>query len=263
MEQKKIRLAVEADLDRILEIYEIARQFMRENGNPTQWNNGYPQHDLLRKDIEWNRLYVVEEGEEIKGVTADVERYETTLGEVVWELLISDREPSYFDGEERVDIASDEMLFGSIAELMYDYGILSDNMAERYTWGSLGDMWSETYNMQRVMYVTFEVVVPANGSVRVDATMMKDASIDYVGEGTDRNGFDMVIQVGSTIEFSKQSASVSNSQFIEIIYQNFGFDLENGVTKVELNMNEPHYYMEVRKVYTEGEEKAYVDWSKE
>ena len=68
MEQKKIRLAVEADLDRILEIYEIARQFMRENGNPTQWNNGYPQHDLLRKDIEWNRLYVVEEGEEIKGV---------------------------------------------------------------------------------------------------------------------------------------------------------------------------------------------------
>ena len=35
----------------------------------------------------------------------------------------------------------------------------------------------------------------------------------------------------STLEFSKQSASVSNRQFIEIIYQNFGFDLENGVNK--------------------------------
>ena len=67
----------------------------------------------------------------------------------------------------------------------------------------------------------------------------------------------------STLEFSKQSASVSNRQFIEIIYQNFGFDLENGVTKVELDVNEPHYYMEVRKVCTEGEEKVYVDWLKE
>ena len=219
--------------------------------------------DIANLKVQGYRDGGCDEGEEIKGVTADVERYETNLGEIVWELLISDREPSYFDGEEKIDIASDEVLYGSIAELMYDYGILSDNVAERYAWGDLGDMWSETYNMQRVMYVTFEVVVPANGSVQVDATMMKNASIDHVGEGTDRNGFDMVTQVGSTLEFSRQSASVSNSQFIEIIYQNFGFDLENGITKVELDVNEPHYYMEVRKVYTEGEEKAYVDWSKE
>ena len=218
--------------------------------------------DITNLNVQGYRDGGCDEGEEITGVTADVERYETTLGEIVWELLISDREPSYFD-EEQVDIASDEVLYGSIAELMYDYGMLSDNVAERYAWGDLGDMWSETYNMQRVMYVTFEVVVPANGSVQVDATMMKNASIDHVGEETDRNGFDMVTQVGSTLEFSKQSASVSNSQFIEIIYQNFGFDLEKGITKVELDVNEPHYYMEVRKVYTEGEEKAYVDWSKE
>ena len=209
--------------------------------------------DITNLNVQGYRDGGCDEGEEITGVTADVERYETTLGEIVWELLISDREPSYFD-EEQVDIASDEVLYGSIAELMYDYGMLSDNVAERYAWGDLGDMWSETYNMQRVMYVTFEVVVPANGSVQVDATMRKDASFDHVGEGTDRNGYDMVTQLGSTLEFSKQSASVSNSQFIEIVYQNFGFDLENGITQVELDMNEPHYYMEVRKVYAEGEE---------
>ena len=219
--------------------------------------------DVTNLKVQGYRDGGCDEGEEITGASADVERYEATLGEVVWELLIEDREPSYFDGEEKVDIASDEVLYGSIAELMYDYGILSDNVAERYAWGSLEDMWSETYNMQRVMYVTFEVVVPANSSVQVDATMVKAASIDHVGEGTDRNGFDMVTQVGSTLEFSSQTASLSNSQFIEIIYQNFGFDLENGITKVELDVNEPHYYLEVRKVYTEGEEKAYVDWSEE
>ena len=209
--------------------------------------------DITNLNVQGYRDGGCDEGEEITGVTVDVERYEATLGEIVWELLIADRKPSYFD-EEQVDIVSDEVLYGSIAELMYDYGMLSDNVAERYAWGDLGDMWSETYNMQRVMYVTFEIVVPANGSIQVEAAMRKDASFDYIGEGTDRNGFDCVTQLGSTLEFTNQTASVSNSQFIEIVYQNFGFDLENGITQVELDVNEPHYYMEVRKVYTEGEE---------
>lgn len=203
--------------------------------------------DITGLEVQGYRDGGCEEGEEIEGVTANVERFETTLGEIVWKLLIEEHEPSYFD-EEQIDIASDEMLFGSMAELMYDYGILSDNVAERYEWGSLEDMWTETYNMQRVMYVNFDVVIPANGSVRVDATMRKDASFDFVGEDTDRNGYDMVTRLGSILEFSEQTASVSNTQFIEIVYQNFGFDLENGITQVELDMNEPHYYMEVRKV---------------
>ena len=214
--------------------------------------------DITGPEIQGYRDGGCEEGEEIKGVTADVERYETTLGEIVWELLIEEREPSYFD-EEQVDIASAEMLFGSIAELMYDYGILSDNVAERYEWGSLEDMWSETYNMQRVMYVSFEVVAPANGSVRVDASMRKDASFDFVGEGMDRNGYDMVTQLGSVLEFSEQTASVSNTQFIEIVNQNFGFDLENGITQVELDLNEPYYYMEIRKISSEGEENISIN----
>jgi RimJ/RimL family protein N-acetyltransferase len=57
-----------ADLHRIEEIYANARAFMAANGNPTQWNNGYPQKDLLEEDIRLNRLYVVEEENEIKGV---------------------------------------------------------------------------------------------------------------------------------------------------------------------------------------------------
>ena len=208
--------------------------------------------DITGLEVQGYRDGGCEEGEEIIGVTADVVRFETTLDEIMWKLLIEEHEPSYFD-EEQIDIASDDMLFGSMAELMYDYGILSDYVAERYEWGSLEDMWTETYNMQRVMYVSFEVVVPANGSVRVDAAMRKDASFDFVGEGTDRNGYDLVTRLGFTLEFTEQTASVSNTQFIEIVYQNFGFDLENGITQVKLDVNEPHYYMEVRKI--SGEEK--------
>lgn len=60
MEIKKIRRAQPADMERILEIYEIARNFMAENGNPTQWKDGYPQQEMLEEDIQRERLYVVE-----------------------------------------------------------------------------------------------------------------------------------------------------------------------------------------------------------
>ena len=61
MEQKRIRPAEQADLDRILDIYAAAREFMAENGNPTQWKDGYPWLDMLEEDIRLGRLYVVEE----------------------------------------------------------------------------------------------------------------------------------------------------------------------------------------------------------
>lgn len=64
----KVRPAVVADLDEIERIYAAARQFMRENGNPTQWSGGYPWRDLLEEDISRNRLYVVTEQDCLCGV---------------------------------------------------------------------------------------------------------------------------------------------------------------------------------------------------
>ena len=46
-----VRLADRNDLPRILDIYEIARNFMAKNGNPTQWAGGYPAESLLEGDI--------------------------------------------------------------------------------------------------------------------------------------------------------------------------------------------------------------------
>lgn len=68
MEKMKIRPAMQADLEIIEEIYAGARQFMCANGNPTQWNDGYPRRELLEEDICKGRLYVAEEGSKIVGV---------------------------------------------------------------------------------------------------------------------------------------------------------------------------------------------------
>lgn len=56
-----IRLAREGDLPRILEIYATARAFMREQGNPNQWKDGYPAKETLLADIAAQKLYVGEE----------------------------------------------------------------------------------------------------------------------------------------------------------------------------------------------------------
>ena len=57
-----IRKAEKRDLPRIHEIYAIARQFMRDNGNHAQWGEGDRPEELLEDDIRQGNLYVLEEG---------------------------------------------------------------------------------------------------------------------------------------------------------------------------------------------------------
>ena len=67
-EAEEIVTAKEADLPRILEIYDIAKAYMRANGNPNQWNGAYPDPETLRTDIEKQRLYVYKKDGRIHGV---------------------------------------------------------------------------------------------------------------------------------------------------------------------------------------------------
>ena len=53
-----IRKAELAELDEIMKIFDIARQYMREKGNINQWINGYPSRELITEDIEKGQLFV-------------------------------------------------------------------------------------------------------------------------------------------------------------------------------------------------------------
>lgn len=48
------------DYDRIMAIYERARFFMKETGNPTQWGDNWPPVALVKKDIEEGTNIVLE-----------------------------------------------------------------------------------------------------------------------------------------------------------------------------------------------------------
>lgn len=55
------------DLEAVMEIYASAREFMRDNGNGSQWGQTHPRRELIEADIENKNGYVVEENDEIVG----------------------------------------------------------------------------------------------------------------------------------------------------------------------------------------------------
>ncbi|MFV0587775.1 GNAT family N-acetyltransferase [Bacteroides reticulotermitis] len=55
-----IRPTEKTDLKRIMEIYDFARAFMQENGNPNQWIDGYPSEEFMLQEITANHSFVCE-----------------------------------------------------------------------------------------------------------------------------------------------------------------------------------------------------------
>lgn len=64
----KIRQSTEADFEEIMKIYEYARRFMAENGNPGQWGpTNWPPGSVIRDDISQGQSYVCVHEEKIVG----------------------------------------------------------------------------------------------------------------------------------------------------------------------------------------------------
>lgn len=63
-----IRHAKVSDLNTIMDIFSHARQRMRESGNYSQWVNGYPDAEIVCKDIEESNSYIIESDKGMLGV---------------------------------------------------------------------------------------------------------------------------------------------------------------------------------------------------
>lgn len=64
----EIRKSEFTDIDRIMAIYAIAKDFMAAHGNGTQWQPGYPGEEQLRTDIQRGCSYVFVENGAVVGV---------------------------------------------------------------------------------------------------------------------------------------------------------------------------------------------------
>ena len=63
-----IRKTTAADVDAAAALYDSARAFMKESGNPNQWNGSYPNADNILVDIASGGSYVCEDDGEIVAV---------------------------------------------------------------------------------------------------------------------------------------------------------------------------------------------------
>lgn len=233
----------------------------RPNASP-EWqhpNDGYIillGEDLQDYTLQGYRDGGCDPGEELHDLNCTITRYETTLGELLAGLMpdylkevISQLDADRYGVTPPQGIPSHELYLGLAAELLESYGQIGTTPVERYDTGMLEDIFSAVYTNSRVIYFSFEVTIPAGESVSVNIGMPKDASIDYVGNDKGKDGFDMATILGSNLTFTEQTASICRFEEIEIVAQNFGFDLENGITNVPLDLNQDHYWIQVRKVH--------------
>ena len=64
----EIRNSTIEDINLIMELYQYARQFMKEHGNPNQWGpTNWPPEELIRSDIAEGNSYVCVCGGQIAG----------------------------------------------------------------------------------------------------------------------------------------------------------------------------------------------------
>lgn len=77
-----IRKAHHNDLPRIMNIFSVAKKFMRKSGNKNQWTNGYPSEEIIEKDIENGNFYVEEKNDNIIGCFAFIIGIEPTYHKI-------------------------------------------------------------------------------------------------------------------------------------------------------------------------------------
>lgn len=183
-----------------------------------------------------------EPGDE-RDFSVTVRQYETSLEDI---LRKTAREMYAWLEDPGLDF---EMYFGLMKENLVAYGVLSDYPAERYYGSSLEDL--DFCHMDRIFYLETRAAVPAGESVTLTAEMRKEGSYDFYCAHTEHQGiygYDMVTGLGSNLTCTRQTALLEDRGQIEIVRQNFGFDLENGVKKVALDPDQEHYYLEVKRL---------------
>lgn len=161
----------------------------------------------------------------------------------------TDFEMGYFESDYDYGF---ELYFGLLKEHLMAYSSLSGDGVQRYEDGAIENM--DVIGVSRVFWLEAEVTIPAGSYVTVEAVSEKEPSYDFYCSNTANrkiSGYDMVTRLGSNLIFTEQTAKLEDRGQIEIVRQNFGFDIENGVNEVELDMEEPHYYLEVRAIDTE------------
>lgn len=190
---------------------------------------------------------------ELPGLTADVVRWESTLGEIFEKIAREEYEEIKNKGTAEEGALAQEVSFETYFEAALKFfaqnGPQGTESKERYERGELRDILQETASMPRVLYWTFQVTVPAGESVLLTVEMQKPASYFYEWEDP-RNArvmsFELASNLGSNLSFASQSVEICGTENLEIVEQDFDFDLQNEIRQTQLDPERSHWKLAVR-----------------
>ena len=242
------------------------------DGGSYNWDTGHMkrEYSIPQSGASWygKTCYLIAVGEDLRNLTTQgyatggsdtkktieagvtVRRYETDLETILRttaQAIYQDWQANGIETQARLDAVGFELYFNMLKGWLLSDGSLSGSEAARCNTGALED--NDVLFTDRVFYLEAEITVPAVGSVTLNAVMCKDGSFDYYCARTGNKGvygYDLVTELGSNLACTGQRATVEDRGLIEIVRQNFGFDLENGVKTVDLDPTQEHYYLEVR-----------------
>lgn len=174
-----------------------------------------------------------------------VDRYEVSLDDALRDAA---RMIFYDYVEQEMLHAQDfELYYGLLCDDLVNYGVLSETTMERYDTG-----WLEEHDVlveDRIFYLSQEITIPAEGVADVSFYQGKQPSFDYLFQGKEHRGlygYDLVTKLGSNLQFTQQVARLEPRDQIELVGQNFGFDLAQEQLDVQFDVEQEHYYLEVR-----------------
>ncbi len=186
----------------------------------------------------------------------DVRRYETDLDTIlrtVTGMMFQSIQENRMADDLRMAGVDYDMYYGVFCRYLAAYGVLSGSPMARYDTGWLEDL--DFDSVDRVFYLEAEVSVPAGGSVALAAVQNHAASFNYYCANTENQGvygYDLVTRLGSNLTCTAQTATLEDRGQIEIVRQNFGFDLEKGIKTVPLDPDLEHCFLEVRRAKDGG-----------
>lgn len=158
------------DIPAMMELYAQARVFMRENGNPNQWDENYPSRELLEKDIAFGNSYIVEDDEKNLAATF---------------AFIKGEDPTYYGIENGAWLNYEP--YGTIHRLAGNtsyHGIASGCIS--WCKSQIGNLRADTHEDNKIMqhllekngFVRCGIIHLANGAPRIAYQFAGD-SADY------------------------------------------------------------------------------------
>jgi hypothetical protein len=189
-------------------------------------------------------------GNELDGVSATVTRTRVTLGEALNEVCTA-----YLQYNASVQWGiqtslSLEACENALTEALYGQSDDAFLSSAFYGDGGLEELLCNVVAYRRVMYLTEEITVPAGDSVTVELKQRKTSSYNHCHSSrpeTGMEGYDLLTKTGSCLTFTEQTATLVGMDGLTVGYDSFGFDPDADASTVTLDLDVPHYALEVKK----------------